>query len=491
MSRRLALVALIASLAACSSSDPTTTPQAEPAQDGGVTHRDADVLDGGPAPSLTHGPVLGAITDRSVRVWARGDGEGRLAVRYAPVDAPDDEIRSAAVPFDRTLDRTAVVLIDGLAPDTSYRYTLETMSAGGEHGVRATEPASFHTLGPEGEPTRIRFAVGADVRGAVVPGFADVAEVGPDFVLMIGDNVYADDDSWVEGDFDASFARGQKLYQTVWGGDQFRALFSRVPVFMMWDDHEIMENYWAGKNDLRYRVGRALFDAYQGSHNPDPIDEGELYYSFRAGDIGFFVIDARTHRDGNMDDNDADKSMLGTAQRQAFEEWLTGDDSRVHVIVSSVILSDFTTTGQDPWSSFSTERDALLDVLVEHATANTFVISGDQHWSAVLELSPGELEPYSLYEFQTTPLGSGLRAAPQDVDQRVIALDNKHQVFGVFDIDTRVDPPRLDFTMCAVNEPCTPHAEPGPQSVDIQTAVLPYSMFFEGGDHGFIQREPQ
>jgi alkaline phosphatase D len=189
-----------------------------------------------------------------------------------------------------------------------------------------------------------------------------------------------------------------------------------------------------------------------------------------------------------MDANDADKSMLGTVQRQAFEEWLTRDDSRVHVIVSSVILSDFTTTGEDPWSSFSNERDALLKVLVEHATANTFVISGDQHWSAVLKLSPGELEPYSLYEFQTTPLGSGLRAAPQNIDDQVIGLDNKHRVFGLFDIDTRVDPPRLDFTMCAVSEPCDPHAESGPVSVDVNTAVLPYSMFFEGSDRGFVRR---
>ena len=491
MLRCLALGALIASLTACSSPTATSKPPAEPTQDGGVSDAEAGVIDTGPTPRLTRGPVLGAITDRSVKIWARSDGDGRFVVRYAPADSPEDDVRSAAVAFDRALDRTGVVVLEGLAPDTSYTYTLETISPDGEQGVRASEPATFHTLGPEGEPTRIRFAVGADVRGAVVPGFADVGEAAPDFVLMIGDNVYADDDSWVEGDFDASFALGQNLYQTVWGGAQFRALFSRVPVFMMWDDHEIMENYWAGKNDLRYQVGRALFDAYQASHNPDPIDDGELYYSFRAGDIGFFVIDVRTHRDGNMDANDADKSMLGTAQRQAVEEWLTGDDSRVHVIVSSVILSDFTTTGEDPWSSFSTERDALLEVLVEHATANTFVISGDQHWSAVLKLTPGELEPYSLYEFQSTPLGSGLRAAPENIDERVLGLDNKHQVFGVFDIDTRVDPPRLDFTMCAVDEPCTPHAEPGPVSVDINTAVLPYSMFFEGSEHGFIRREPE
>jgi alkaline phosphatase D len=442
-----------------------------------------------PALQLSHGPLLGAVTDRSIKVWARGEGEAELIVRYAPADAPELERCSRPVPLEHDRDHIGVAQLAALQAATTYRYSLETKRAGEPCATTITEPMSFRTLPARGQPARVRFVVAADVSGADVPGFADIEAVAPDFVLLIGDNVYADLYGWVPGDLAGSFGLARKAYQETWGSPQFRALFSRVPAFMMWDDHEITENYWSGKNDLRYEVGRTLFDLYQGSHNPDPIHAGELYYSFRAGDIGFFVLDLRTHRDGNMAANDAGKSMLGAAQHQAFEEWLASDDSRVHVIVSSVIVSDFRTTGADPWRAFSAERDALLAVLAEHKTANTFIVSGDQHWSAVLKLSPGgELEPYSLYEFQATPLASGERPVPAEPDERVLALDNKHLVFGVFDVDTRTDPPLLDFTMCAVGGPCAPHREPPPSTVARDQATLPYSLFFSGSDRGFVLR---
>jgi alkaline phosphatase D len=446
---------------------------------------------------LTHGPVLGAVTDRSIKVWARGDRAGSFFVRLWPNDDPEDERCSAPVAVDPRLDLTGVARLEGLTPSTTYGYRIEAVSEN-ECSVAISDDATFRTLSKEGEPTHIRFAVGGDVRGTVfdaadevvlermsVPGFTDVEEVAPDFMLMVGDNVYADDDGFVQGDFDGQLRRGRKLYHDVWGSRQFRSLFSHVPVFMMWDDHELMDNYWRGRNDFVYEVGRTLFDSYQGSQNPDPIVPGELYYSFRAGDVGFFVLDPRTHRDGNMEPDDADKSMLGAAQRQAFEEWLAQDDSNVHVIVSPVIVSTFSTTGADAWRSFKVERDALLEVLADHGTKHTFIISGDQHWSAILHMEAGEDSPYTLYEFQTTPLASGTRFAPDKVNEHVIALDRWHQVFGVFDIDTHVDPPALDFTLCAVGEPCAVHMEPPPTQLDVSEATVPYSIFFEGSERGF------
>jgi alkaline phosphatase D len=435
--------------------------------------------------SITHGPVLGAITDKSVKIWVRSSRGGELSVRVWPTSQPSETRCSDPVQAIPNLDNTAVVLLSDLEPATMYAYQVSFRASGEACVVTSAEAWSFRTLPEAGRPSRIRFVVGADVSGADVPGFAEMQLANPDFVLMIGDNAYVDVNGYVSDDYGASFARYQALYQEVWGGRQFRDLFSRIPVFMIWDDHEIMENYWAGKNDLRYAIGRRLYDSYQHYHNPAPTREGELYYAFTAGDVGFFVMDTRSHRDGNMLNDDVDKTMLGAAQRLALEEWLTDKTQRVHVIVSSVIVSPYTTTGADPWRSFSVERDAWLAVLAENATPNTFVVSGDQHWSAVIKLMEGEIAPYSLYEFQTTPLGSGKREVPQRNDELVMALDNKHRVFGVFDIDTRHDPPLLDFTLCAVGRACEPHMEPAPQAIDHSSTTVPYSLFFQGGARGF------
>jgi hypothetical protein len=127
--------------------------------------------------------------------------------------------------------------------------------------------------------------------------------------------------------------------------------------------------------------------------------------------------------------------------------------------------------------------DRWLDVITAHATANTFIVSGDQHWSAILRLVYGELLPYVLYEFQTTPLAARVHRVSAQADETVLALDDEHRVFGVFDVDTRVDPPHLEFTLCAVGQACAPHAEPVPVPPVAGTTV-PYSVRFVGGPRG-------
>jgi len=442
-------------------------------------------------PRLTHGPLLGAVSDRSIKVWARAGGNEKLTVRLWPADSEAQARCSEPIPFKKDEDRAAVASLVGLEPSTAYVYRVELIAEGESCGTAASSAKTFRTLPKAGSPARVRFAVGADVEGGDVPGFAGIAVTKPDFVLMIGDNVYADADGHVEGDFDATFKRYRKLYQRVWGGPQFRRLFSSTPVFMTWDDHEIMENYWAGKDELRYGVARSLFDSYQANHNPNPIDPGELYYSFQAGNIGFFVLDVRTHRDSNEGKlrTDPTKTMLGAAQRKALQAWLANDSSRVRVIVSPVIFSTVRTTGADSWRAFEAERLALLDAIAAHGEKTTIILSGDQHWSAVLRNGVGKPERYTVYEFQTTPLGSGLRPAPEKLNDSVLALDNTHRVFGLFDIDTRSDPPRLDFTLCAVGAPCKPHAEPAPRSIDQHTATIPYSISFVASDRGFVLQE--
>lgn len=442
--------------------------------------------------SLTHGPVLGAVSDRSIKVWARSGGKEELAIRLWPADSEAQARCSAPVPFAKDEDATAVALLEELEPGTAYTYRIELIGEGDSCGTAASSAKTFRTLPKAGSAARIRFAVGADVQGADIPGFAGIAATKPDFVLMIGDNVYADAYDHVPGDFDASFKRYRTLYQEVWRGAQFQQLFSTTPVFMMWDDHEIMENYWKGKDDLRYGVARSLFESYQANHNPNPVHPGELYYSFQAGNVGFFVLDVRSHRDSNEGKQriDPTKTMLGAAQRKALEDWLANDSSRVHVIVSPVIFSTVRTTGADSWRAFETERLALLDAIATHGKKTTFIVSGDQHWSAVLRNTVDKPARYTVYEFQTTPLGSGLRPAPEKTNDSVLALDNTHLVFGLFDIDTQVEPPRMDFTLCAVGKACKPHAEPPPRSIDHHTATVPYSLSFVASDRGFVLKTP-
>lgn len=419
--------------------------------------------------SLTHGPVLGAVTDRSVKVWARTSEAAAFRVVFWPAGRFELRRCGVSAATDTALDFTGVVELAGLNASSEYAYVVYL----GDEA--ATGELSFRTLPPADQPGRIRFAFGADVDGGDVPGFTDIEAVDPDFVIMLGDNVYADG-------ADRTYAGYRGRYQYVWSGEQFQQLFARVPSFAIWDDHELVNNYWFGKNDEVYAFGRRLFNAYQGGRNPAPQHAGDLYYSFRAGEVGFFVLDTRSHRSANDEPDTADKSMLGAEQKRALADWLEEDASKIHVIVSSVLMHRFTTTGNDSWQGFTAERTEILGIIAELSTRNAMVISGDQHWSAVLSIEHGDQERYKLYEFQATPLGFTERGAPASIDETVIALDNTHQVFGVFDVDTSVEPPALDYTLCAVGSPCSPGMEPPPPRSGL--ATIPYALRFEGGPRG-------
>jgi alkaline phosphatase D len=400
----------------------------------------------------------------------RGDRVGRATVQYWPTKKRDREAEVHSE-FSAYRDYTAVAELEALTPSTEYAYRLQT------DGCEPGPEYSFTTLPPEGRPGRIRFVTAGDINGGSVPGFDDIAEVTPDFVLMVGDNVYADG-------FGMSADVYRERYLKVWQGSQFQALFSHVAAFATWDDHELVDNYWDGKNDAVYDFASKLYDDFQGSRNPEPLVPGERYYAFHAADIGFFVLDTRTHRSPNKEPDSADKSMLGGPQKAALLAWLANDRSRVHILLSSVLMSPFSTTGNDSWTAFAIERDEILEAIAVNRPENLFVVSGDQHWSAVIRLDHDSAVPYTVYEFQATPLAFAERGAPDTTSDAVLALDNNHRVFGVFDVDTLANPPQLHYSLCVVGTACDPHQEPYPSVRDGATTV-PYSVHFEGTADGF------
>src|SRR5262249_38908657 len=65
--------------------------------------------------------------------------------------------------------------------------------------------------------------------------------------------------------------------------------------------------------------------------------------------------------------------------------------------------------GDDHWSSFATERDALFAALAQAQIPGILFISGDQHWFAA------QSHAYGIREFQIGPLARGLGTPPPAV----------------------------------------------------------------------------
>ncbi|HYW79151.1 MAG TPA: hypothetical protein VE890_06210, partial [Thermoguttaceae bacterium] len=71
---------------------------------------------------LFGGPMLGCLTDRSVRVWVRTPAEAEIQVVVGSGPQLADPIRSSVVKTRKEVDLTALVDIDGLRPLTVYHY---------------------------------------------------------------------------------------------------------------------------------------------------------------------------------------------------------------------------------------------------------------------------------------------------------------------------------------------------------------------------------
>ncbi|MCO5590212.1 hypothetical protein L7F22_044181 [Adiantum nelumboides] len=245
------------------------------------------------------------------------------------------------------------------------------------------------------------------------------------FFVQLGDVIYGDVPYW-GGPFALTY---RKLYRNLFASESFRRVYERLPIMGIYDDHEVVNN-WGG-NEL---VGSA-FDQdshqitkvttpeavppatkawyeYIGSSNPDPLEPGQHYYTFRYGDTAFFVMDCRRHRSPWQIEDDEDKTMLGQQQKEAFIRWLGAVNSTAtfKFVVSSI---PFTTlwggpldydSKTDSWAAYTHERDHLMTIM--QYIPNIIVLSGDRHEFASVGIAPvGTRSNYHpVTEFSTSPL---------------------------------------------------------------------------------------
>lgn len=440
-----------------------------------------------PIPELTHGPLLGAVSDRSVKIWARIDRAGRFRVRYQAEGARESARYTTSGLASAESDFTAVAVLEGLRPATRYDYSLERSASGSEWEPSPTLATSrFRTLRSPGTPGKLRFVVGADIGDHDSTGLTAIEKLRPDFALLIGDNIYK-----VSA---RSLATYRERYRKGWGARRMRAMLARVPAFMMWDDHEIRDDFWPGRGH-NYPDAREAYDEYQGSHNPEPLERGELYYRIVAGDVEIFVLDERSHRDPNPAPDGPQKSMLGVAQKRALLSWLSTSAAQLKVIASPVTFTRFATTGRDCWNGFAHERDEILDTITALQLPSVLLLTGDQHWNALFHFEHryGELRQ-SFYELLATPLAAHRGMAPRTESPEFVARDDDANVYGVVDVDTTVTPLRIALTMCDARKRCRAGREKPPRSpFDLEGAreTVPYTVVLRGVDLGPVRSQPE
>jgi hypothetical protein len=274
---------------------------------------------GGDAPVLVLGPLLRYVGETAATIWVETDRSCRVAI-----------LGHQTPTFEVAGHHYALTVIDGLEPGRDYEYqvTLDGTVCWPEPDTPF--PVSvIRTVDPE-RPLRMVFGScriaelnvlrrwrrdrheqdhGTDALGALALDLREAPPARwPDIMVLIGDQVYADepgpatrqfisgrrDPAQAPGTEVADFAEYCFLYREAWSEPAVRWLLSVVPSAMIFDDHDVRDDWntsAAWRRDIgakpwwRDRIDGAYMSywLYQhlGNLSPDDLARSELWRDVR------------------------------------------------------------------------------------------------------------------------------------------------------------------------------------------------------------------
>ncbi|HBF79665.1 MAG TPA: alkaline phosphatase [Streptomyces sp.] len=275
---------------------------------------------------LRLGPLLRHVDWESgsrATVWVETTRPCTAEVRCA------DGASGSARTFSVCGHHYALVVVTGLTPGSTTAYEVLLDGRGVWPPERSphppstiTTPAVPHT--PGAGPVRIAFGscrwaaahaeerdpVGPDALVTLAAGLAaDPGAVRPDVLLLLGDQVYADETSpptrrrlaarrdlrEAPGAQVADYEEYTLLYDESWGDPDVRWLLSTVPSCMIFDDHDVIDDWNTSASWLadmrstpwwheRIVSGLMSYWVYQhlGNLSPDALDADPVYATVRG-----------------------------------------------------------------------------------------------------------------------------------------------------------------------------------------------------------------
>ncbi|GIJ76993.1 PhoD-like phosphatase [Micromonospora phaseoli] len=219
---------------------------------------------------LLIGPLLRRVVGTRATVWLETTAPAVVTVRTA------DGATGTAPTFSAYDHHYALVVVEGLTPDSTTRYeVLIDDEVAWPLPDSRFPPSVIRTRAADDRDQPVRLLFGScrettqhattrklppdalDAYARRVLADPDPAAL-PDLVLLLGDQVYADETSptvkrllrrrrrrpaGAPSDQVVSFDEYTKLYLESWSDPEIRWLFSTVPSVMIFDDHEIIDDW--------------------------------------------------------------------------------------------------------------------------------------------------------------------------------------------------------------------------------------------------------
>jgi len=378
----------------------------------------------------------GDVDSTSAVVWARARGPGGPLV--IDVTRADDRGFSRArrvlgPPARPETDLTAQLLLPRLDPGETYRFRArfgEDASSFAEGLVR-TAPADDRDLTFGWSGDTVGQGWGIDTSRGGLATYRAMHEHRPrlDAFLHVGDMIYADGvllpevplpdgTTWKNlvvpakthvaetlEDFRAAFAYPSNC-------EHFRSFARDVPLYAIWDDHEVWNDFWPSQvtSDERYTERRAevlAARAFRAMHEHVPFRPSATMYrkvSWGAG-AELFFLDGRSHRsaDGPNDEPEG-SAFFGEAQLAWLIQGLVASRSTWKIVATDMPIGlvlphaygeggvplsyDGIAQGDGPPLGREREIAKLLAACHAAGVKNLLFLTADVHYAALHRFDP-------------------------------------------------------------------------------------------------------
>ncbi len=376
---------------------------------------------------FTLGVASGDPTATGIVLWTRlavdplnGGGMPPQPVEVEWRVAADEQmsrtVKSGATVAAREWGHTVHVEVEGLRPQTWYWYQFRAGNELSAVGRTRTFPAARADV----DRARFGFVSCQHYEQGLYTALEHMAGEDLDFALHLGDYIYENPGGpnrvrrHVGGEL-LTLEDYRNRYAQYKSDPALQAVHVRFPWIVVWDDHEVDNNY-AGltseSNDPVEEFAKRRAAAYQAYYEHMPlrrssIPRGPLMQIHRPFSYGrlasFFMMDTRQFRtDQPCGDNvkplcdgvrDPKATLLGPTQEKWLVDGLSRSPARWNFLAQQIMMARLDRVpgpdvgiSMDKWDGYEAERNRLLKFLAEKKPSNPIVLAGDIHNNWVNDL---------------------------------------------------------------------------------------------------------
>lgn len=384
--------------------------------------------------SLLGGPMLGDLKEDSVTIWLRPAIEAEMHIMvgnmkyFVEAVQPGVDIRTK---------------VDGLTPNTQYKYSVQVQGKRVATGQFKTAPAKTGQ-----SQFRLTFGSCCHKIGVHNPNnFGQIVNREPHAMMLLGDIAVDDRNNEVN--------MHRADYQLRDVSKAWNSFVSNIPVFASWDDHDYFDNDLSGiPRKFTPKDRDNVRNVWLENWNNPPADskrEG-IYFNTRVGPVEIIMLDTRSCREGNRRNQYG--SYLGKPQLEWLKETLKASTAPFKVISSGTMWSDYVSRAKDSWGSWDKEaREEVFSLIESEKIGGVLLISGDRHGARGFRIP--RPSGFNFYEFEPATLGgvSGPGGLVKNCPEQIFGYSGKDAngedfvAFGEFTFDTTGDIPSVTFRL--------------------------------------------